>query len=55
MVSFELGKEREKDVFYPTLVTRIKNNHLSYSIYKHDSINIADLSSMRNACHMNFE
>ena len=55
MVSFELGKEREKDVFYPTLVTRIKNNHLSYSIYKHDSINFADLSSMRNACHMNFE
>ena len=55
MVSFELGKEREKDVFYPTLVTRIKNNHLCYSIYKHDSINIADLSSMRNACHMNFE
>ena len=55
MVSFELGKEREKDVFYPTLVTRIKNNYLSYSIYKHDSINIADLSSMRNACHMNFE
>ena len=55
IVSFELGKEREKDVFYSTLVTRIKNNHLSYSIYKHDSINIADLSSMRNACHMNFE
>ena len=55
MVSFELGKEREKDDFYPTLVTRIKNNHLCYSIYKHDSINIADLSSMRNACHMNFE
>ena len=55
MVRFELGIEREKDVFYSTLVTRIKNNHLSYSIYKHNSINIADLSSMRNACHMNFE
>ena len=45
----------KKDVFYPTLVPGIKNNHLSYSIYKHDSINIADLSSMRDACHMNFE
>ena len=25
-----------------------------YSIYKHDAIDIADPSSMQDACHMNF-
>ena len=28
--------------------------HLSYSIYKHDAIDIADPSSMQDASHMNF-
>ena len=35
------------------LFTELKNYHLSYSIYKHDTINIADPSSMLNMCHMN--
>ena len=27
---------------------------VSYSIYKHDAIDLADPSSMQNACYMNF-
>ena len=27
---------------------------LAYSIYKHDAIDLADPSSMQNACYMNF-
>ena len=34
--------------------TELKTSHLSYSIYKHDAINIADPSSMQDACHLNF-
>ena len=33
---------------------RAQNLHLSYSIYKHDAINIADPNSMQDMCHMNF-
>ena len=29
-------------------------NQTSYSIYKHDAIDIADPSSMQVVCHMNF-
>ena len=29
-------------------------NQTSYSIYKHDAIDIADPSSMQDVCHMNF-
>ena len=32
----------------------LKAYHLSFSIYKHDAIDIADPSSMQGACHMNF-
>ena len=34
--------------------TEHKTFHLSYSIYKHDAIDIADPSSMQDAYHMNF-
>ena len=34
--------------------TELKTSHLSYSIYRHDAINIADPRSMQDACHMNF-
>ena len=34
--------------------TALKTFLLSYSIYKHDTIKIADPSSMQDACHMNF-
>ena len=47
MVSFELGKEIKKDVFH--LVTNVGQR-----IYKHYAIDIADPSSMQDACHMNF-
>ena len=32
--------------------TELKTHHLSYSIYKHDAIGIADLSSMQDGLHM---
>ena len=28
--------------------------HLSYTVCKHDAIDIADPNSMQEACHMNF-
>ena len=49
MVSFELGKEIKKDVF-PSCQER----RISLGLYKHDAIDIADPSSMQDACHMNF-
>ena len=47
MASFELGKELKKDVFH--LVT-----NAGQRIYKHYAIDIADPSSMQDACHVNF-
>ena len=44
MVSFELGKELKKDVFH--LVTNVGQR-----FYKHYAIDIADPSSMQDACH----
>ena len=32
----------------------LKTCHLSFSIYKHDAIDIAGPSSMQGTCHMNF-
>ena len=32
--------------------TKLKTYYLSYSIYKHDAIDIADPSSMQDACYM---
>ena len=32
----------------------VKTEYLSYSIYKHDAIDIADPNSMQDACHTNF-
>ena len=43
--------------FCATLMTRrkeLKIYHLSYCINKYDTIDIADPSSMQDACHMNF-
>ena len=31
-----------------------KTHHLSYSVYKHEAIDVADSSSMQDACYMNF-
>ena len=46
MVSFELGKEIKKDVFF--VLSRAWD-----SFYKNYVIDIADLISMQDACHMN--
>ena len=46
MVSFELGKEIKKDVF--SVLSRAWD-----SFYKNYAIDIADPSSMQDACHMN--
>ena len=38
-------------------LNKIRDNkfcHLSYSIYEHDAIDVADPSSIQDACHMNF-
>ena len=34
--------------------TKLQTYHLSYSIYKHDAMDIADPSSLQDMCHMNF-
>ena len=46
MVSFELGKEIKEDVF--SVLSRAWD-----SFYKNYAIDIADPSSMQDACHMN--
>ena len=73
MVSFELGKEIENDIFFDFSRAWDKEKILSLShacdkisllsskliisliiIYKHYAIDIADPSSMQDACDMNF-
>ena len=73
MVSFELGKEIENDIFFVFSRAWDKEKILSVShacdkisllsskliislitIYKHYAIDIADPSSMQDACDMNF-
>ena len=41
----------EKHLYF---FTKLQTYHLSYSIYKHDAMDIADPSSLHNTCHMNF-
>ena len=41
----------EKHLYF---FTELKTHHLSYSIYKHDAMDIADPSSLQDMCHMNF-
>ena len=59
MVSFELGKEMEKDVL--CLVTSVGQRKKKIFFYSecpwgvtHYAIDIADPCSMQDACHMNF-
>ena len=47
------ARDETKNIFL-YFVTKLKTYRLSYSIYKHDAIDIADPSSMQDACHMNF-
>ena len=41
----------EKHLYF---FTELKTYNLSYSIYKHDAMDIADPSSWQDMCHMNF-
>ena len=50
MVSFQLSKEIKKDVFRLFKSVGLVQD----SIYKHYAIDIADHSSMQDACHLNF-
>ena len=52
-VSLSHAQDKSKNIFH-YFFTKLKADHLSYSIYKHDAINIADLRRMQNACHINF-
>ena len=44
------ARDKTKSIFL-YFFTELKTYHLSYSIYKHDAIDIADLSSMEDAYH----
>ena len=48
------GKYLKKTFVRHNAKNRIGETNFSYSIYKHDTIDIADPSSMQDACHMNF-
>ena len=41
----------EKHLYF---FTELQTYHFSYSIYKHDAMDIDDPSSLHNTCHMNF-
>ena len=53
--TFSLSHARDKTKKHLTLfLHRAQNLPSLFSIYKHDAIDIADPSSMQDACHMNF-
>ena len=55
MVSFKLSKEIKKDILHLVIIVGQRTSiHLSYSIYKHNTIDITDPYSMQDVCHMNF-
>ena len=51
---FALSRAWDKEKIFLYSLPSSKPYHLSYSIYKHDAIDIADPSSMQDVCHMNF-
>ena len=44
---------RDENIFL-YFFTELRTYHLSYSINKRDAINVADPSSMQDACHVDF-
>ena len=49
---FSLSHTRDKtENIFLYLFTELNTCLLSYSIYKHDAIDIADPSSLQNVCH----
>ena len=49
--SLSHARDKTKNIFR-YFFTKLKTFYLSYSIYKHDAIDIADPSSMQDACYM---
>ena len=47
------ARDKTKNIFL-YFFTKLKTYYLSYSIPKHDAIDIADPSSMQDACYVNF-
>ena len=52
-VSFSDARDKKKNIFL-CFFTELKAYHISYSNNKHDAIDVANPSSMQDACHMNF-
>ena len=52
--SWVWNKEKITKNIFPCLFTKLETYHLSYFIYKHDAINIADPNSMQHMYHKNF-
>ena len=51
---FVLSLAWDKEKIFLYFFTDFKTCHLSYSIYKHDAIDIADPNRMQNEWHLNF-
>ena len=51
--SFSLARDKKKNTILYFFAV-LKTYHISYSDYKHDAIDVANPSSMQDACHMNF-
>ena len=44
----------DEEKIFPYFFTDFKTYHFSYSIYKHDAIDIADPNRMQDEWHVNF-
>ena len=51
--SLSCARDKTKNIFL-CLFTELKTYYLSYSIHKHDAINIADPSGVQDRCQINF-
>ena len=51
--SFSLARDKKKNIFL-YFFTELKTYHISYSNYKHDTIDVTNPSSMQDACHVKF-
>ena len=51
--SFSHAREKKKNIFL-YFFTELKTYHISYSNYKHDTIDVTNPSSMQDACHVKF-
>ena len=44
-------RDKTKNIFF-YFFNELKTYNLPYSVYKHDAVDIADLSSVQDACHI---